>query len=66
MAKTIGHSLLNPTLTVDDFKRGSHLALEYGRRWGSRTGNLSHAPAANSQDVMEDHGEDHAAGFYRM
>ena len=29
MAKMIDHSLLNPTLTVDDLERGIQLALEY-------------------------------------
>jgi deoxyribose-phosphate aldolase len=29
VAKTIDHSLLNPTLTVDDLERGIQLALEY-------------------------------------
>jgi deoxyribose-phosphate aldolase len=29
MAKMIDHSLLNPTLTVDDLERGIHLALAY-------------------------------------
>ena len=30
VAKTIDHSLLNPTLTVDELERGIQVALEYG------------------------------------